>query len=325
MTDPQSILDQVQNQTGTILSEALAAFDKLADYSQSIWYDFPNITSVDLAEIPPLVDVSDLPALEKVEIDLSMVSDFDPGLYKQATYISSFFTFLEPQLIDFIENGGPGISQSVQDAIFQQTRERDLQALNDSLDVARVNYGRRGFPMPTSMMRAQENELIKTYQNNLNTSNRDITALIANRAQDTMKAAVNSGIRMEDVQAQFSLGYAKLLIDVSNQLINQYRMIQDANLAEFRGQIESILAQVQVSESNATIELKKNDQLMELWKTQLTTSTDRTRVSIAEADGENDRRLEALKSTAQTYAATLTAIYNQVNAFTSVTEDTTSS
>jgi len=324
MATPESIINQAAAYLSDIKNEALAAADRLeslASLPYQIWIDFPNTAAVELSKTAPVTGVNDLPELQKVEMDFSMVKNFDPNLYKQATYVSPFFTFLEPKLEDFIKNGGPGISDEVQQALFDNMRERDLQTVSDALDMVRANYGKTGFPLPTTMLRAQENEIVKRYQDDKANRNREVTALIAERAQDTMKAAVSSGIRMEEVQSQFSLGYARLFMDVSTQLIRQYQLMQDAYVAEFDGQLKTILAKVQVGEINSKLEYAYQEQVLEQWRIQTTAAIEKTKANIQQAEQSTEVKLRAAMGLSEFYKSMVAGIAGQANAIAIQTED----
>lgn len=324
MASPETIINQAAAYLSDITSEALDAANRLesiASLPYQIWIDFANTAAVSLDKVAPVTGVEDLPEIKKVEMDLSMVKNFDPNSFKQATYVSPFFTFLEPKLEDFISNGGPGISSSVQQALFDNMRERDLQLVDDALAMVRKNYGKKGFPTPTSMLRAQENEVIKKYQDDKSNRNREVTALIAERAQDTMKAAVSSGIRMEEVQSQFSLGFARLFMDVSAQLIQQYRLMQDTYIAEFDGQLKTIMAKVQVGETNARLEYAFQEQLLKQWEIQTTTAIEKTKASIQQAAQATEVKLRAAMGLSEFYKSMVAGIAGQANGIAIQTED----
>lgn len=324
MSSVAEFINSAQAYANQIRAEALEATDRLESIAESPFrtrIDFDPNTSVALTPIPPLTNLDQLPTLEKVTIDLSSVANFDPNSFKQATYVSPFFAFLGPQLIDFIQNGGPGISQSVQDALFGAMRERDLQLLSDALDVTRTNYGKRGFPLPTSMLRAQENELIKKYQDDRSNRNREITSLIAERAQDTMKAAVANGVRMEEVQSQFSLGFARLFVEVSTQLINQYRLLQDAAIAEFDGQIKAMLAKVQAGEANARTALGYQEQVLKRWQIEATLAVEETKALISQAENATAVKLQAAQGLAEFYKAAIVGTSGMASGIVQQSED----
>lgn len=324
MATPESIINQAAAYLSDIKNEALEAADKLesiASLPYQIWIDFPSTKTIELTKASPVTGSEDLPSLSKVEMDLSMVGNFDPNNFKQATYISPFFAFLEPKLEDFIENGGPGISEAVQQALFDNMRERDLQLVADALDMVRSNYGKTGFPLPTSMLRAQENEVVKKYQDDRSNRNREVTALIAERAQDTMKAAVSSGIRMEEVQSRFSLGFARLFMDVSSQLIQQYRLMQDAEIAEFEGQIKAILAKTQIAEINSRLEYAYQEQLLKQWEIETSAAIEKTKANIQQAAQATEVKLRAATGLSEFYKSMVAGIAGQANGIAIQTED----
>lgn len=322
MATPESIITQAAAYLSDIKNEALEAAQQLdAMVSSSTWVSFPSVAAVALGKVEGLPDADSLPELSKVAMDFSMVNNFDPNAFKQATYVSPFFAFLEPKLRSFIDEGGPGISDDVQQALFDNMRERDLQNVADALDMVRRNYGKTGFPLPTSMLRAQENEVVKRYQEDRANRNREVTALIAERAQDTMKAAVSAGVRMEEVQSQFSLQFAKLFIDVTSQLVQRYRLEQDAEIAEFEGQVKALMARVQIGEINANLDYAYQEQLLKKWDIEVQSALERTRSYIQQAAQNTQIKLQAAIGLTEFYKSMVAGIAGQANAIAVQTED----
>lgn len=327
MATPEEILASAEAYIADITSDASSAVERLESIASlpfQTWVGFNALESVDIERVGAVVSEDEYPVLEKTSFDTSL-GEFDPNAYKSNVYDSTFFEFLEPFLIEQIEDGGPGISAAVQTALWEDQRERDLQLLADSLDKVRSAYGRTGFPLPTQMLSGQENELIKKYQDDYSNRNREITKLIAERASDFVKTAISTGTTMEKTRMDFALGFARVYTEITSSIIQQYKAIQDANIAEFRGNIDVILAKLQVGKLNADLELTYQTQVLKKWEIEATVATERTRSLIQEAEQATSVKLEAAKTLATYYAALAASAASQLTgvAMTSTTQDLT--
>lgn len=303
-TDPTDFLVDVQNFIDVVTQsadEAVERLESIASLPFQTWVAFAASEAVELSKAPTLVAEDAFPLLEKVAFDTSL-GEFDPNAYKANVYDSTFFTFLEPYLTEQIDLGGPGISDTVQDALFENQRERDLQILTDATNAIRANYSKTGFPLPTQVLRGQENEVIKKHQDDRSNRNREITVLIAERAADFVKTAINSGSNMEEARMRYALGFAGLFNDTTNALINRFKAEQDARVVEFKGQIDLILSKLQVGKVNADIDLNFQAQVLRQWEIESSQSIERTKALISEAEQTTQVKLEAAKSLASYYS-----------------------
>lgn len=325
MTTVADIQTRAESLIAGINSEADAAVERLEDIASlpfQIWVDFASKPTIELDKAPTVVTSNDFPTLDRVSFDTS-IGEFDPNAYKQNVYDSEFFTFLEPYLQAQIDAGGPGISQDVQDALFDNMRERDLQILSDATDAVRANYGKRGFPLPTSVLRGQENEVIKKYQDDRSNRNREVTALIAERAADFVKTAVNAGISMEQVRMNFALGFSKLFTDITQAAIARFKAEQDARITEFKGQIDVILSKLQVGKINADLDLAYQAQLLKQWEIEASQATEQTKALIQQGEQTTQVKLGAAQSLATYYAALASSAATQLTGIAATTETTT--
>ncbi len=145
-TTPEEINAAVISKTNELFALALNAVAKIEALATAE-YD----TILDFGDLDPLtldkarrISVASLPSIAIGSMDTSL-GEFDPNLYKSKTYVSPFFEFLEPFLTNQIETGGIGVSTEVQDALFDNTRERDLRTLSDALAKVESIGGRTGF------------------------------------------------------------------------------------------------------------------------------------------------------------------------------------
>jgi hypothetical protein len=314
-TDPEAVFTDVKSYLDVVTdaaNEAVERLESIASLPFQIWVEFAAQEAIELAQAPVIAD-KEFPTLDKVDFDTAL-GEFDPNAYKENIYDSSFFTFLEPYLTEQINAGGPGISDALQEALWDNQRERDLQLLADVTNAVRANYSKTGFPLPTQVLRGQENEVIKKYQDDKSNRNREITALLAERAVDFVKTAMSVGVNMEEARMQFALGFAGVFNSITAAIIDRFKAEQDARIVEFKGALDVIMAELEVGKINAGISLDYQAQRLKQWEISSTQAVERTKALISEAEQTTQVKLEAAKSLASYHATIAGSAASTINA-----------
>ena len=225
--------------------------DLLTLANEKLWNNFGS-ASANLAKAREisLGSLNDLPSPRpEVNIPAFVFNPEDllsPDLLQKYTYPSEFFDFLEPQLVEFITNETQFIDQTVQDALFQQTRERDLQTLSDAQDASDRVEARRAFPLHNSLSVTANNVVVTNYQNIQSDRNKEITSLIAERAQANSQHSIDAGIRMEDINSRFQLEYGRLYFQAAEYIVRKYQADIGAEVARVNSEIEQIKLLTQI-------------------------------------------------------------------------------
>ena len=151
----------------TYLASLSSLFADAVMPDSDIVYDFQNITlDSDLTsnrpEAPSAAEMSiDVPAdpvmgaLLTISIPTITIPTYDlvePGAtelgYTEAAYNSDLQAALKTALIDFIENGGTGLGEDVEDALWERGRSRQ-ELLNEKVyDEANEFFASRGYTIP---------------------------------------------------------------------------------------------------------------------------------------------------------------------------------
>lgn len=316
MADIQTYIDQVVAFADDMQREAEDAAEKLENiaslpYLRWIGFLATQAPTLDLAQ---RIDAGgELPTLAMAEMNYDL-NGMDPNRYRSALYDSGFFKFILPVIQDQISNGGVAISQAVQDALFDNMRERDLRTMNDALDAAEANIGRRGFPLPSSLSQAARNTVIGTYQETRDNRNREVTALLAERAQEGMLALIDKGTTIEKAQMDFAAGFARVFIDIGNQIVQKFRAEQEAYIAQFDGQVRTIMSRLQIEEMNERILLGRNDQTIKRWEIESSHAIEKTKALIAQAGHNATQRVNAATSLVDFWGSAVTSANSQINA-----------
>lgn len=150
-------------------------------------------------------------------------------------------------LINLIENMASGdsswFSNTYQIKAFDSDRDRRLQTLDDSLRLIAAKHAARGFRLPTSMLHAQENEVIQKYQFDLTNLSREITKIVEEAARDFMKYGVEKGLSYEELNIGFTTAYDKLLIEKTLAIVDVYIKQVEATAKIFEAEVKAIISQ----------------------------------------------------------------------------------
>lgn len=151
---------------------------------------------------------------------------------------------LQLAIFTALSNGGIGISQELQDAIFNSDRERKLQTLDDSLLRVNAGMGARGFRLPNDMLAAQRNELIQKYQFDAENLSREVTKLIEEHARQNWQFCIQNGITTEQFHADFANKYDQMFIEMKRAAVEQFRIEVQAEVEAYRAQIDGIISRL---------------------------------------------------------------------------------
>lgn len=310
----------LENELDSAIGDLKAAASGFFEPSLSqTGFDNNPTWSVDRGREVALSGLNDLPA-DRPALNIPTFSYnpgdlFPPDLTSRYGYDSDFFdNFLDAKLREFIDSPTTFISEDVQDAIFDQTRERDLQTLNDALDAVDRRQGRRGFPLLTSMSDAARDVVIDRYTNTKDDRNKEETALIADKAQQEQQHSIDAGIKMEDIRSRFQLESANLYWRASDYLVKQFESEVRAEIARFNGELDLVKADTSVKQGMAGFDqaYEQMDQAKELARLQ---------GHVTEMTGNIDTwkqqfvgRIEAAAKAAGYYSSAVNSWLNQVNA-----------
>jgi hypothetical protein len=240
--------------------------------------------------------------------------DYVTGNLDSYRYDSEFFKFLDPKLREYIEEETTGISADIQQALFDLMYERDLQTLNDALDAVDRKQAQRGFPIPTSMMLAARNDVIKKYQDTRNDRNREVTALIAERAQANVHHAIDSGLKMEDINSRFQLEYFKTYFVMADSLIRKYAVEMEAAIKEFEANATTAVKKYETDKANWELDMKEDAIRIERLGQYINQEKSIADALIRQSADAAVRKLEASRESVNYYKSAVSSALGQINA-----------
>jgi hypothetical protein len=241
---------------------------------------------------------------------------FPPDLTQRYGYDSDFFdNFLDERLRDYIDTPTQFISEDVQDAIFDQTRDRDLRTLQDAMDaVDRQFASQRGFPTVTDAQNTARLETTHNYTNTKNDRNKEETALIAERAQRDKEHSIDAGIKMEDIRSRFQLESANLYWRASDYLIRKFEADVRAEITRFNGELDLLKADTSVKQGMADKDLQYESLDQEKERARLQASFEELRGNVQTWMRSFDGRIKAAGQAVSHYSAEVNGWLSQTNA-----------
>ncbi len=264
---------------------------------------------------------------------------------------------LVTKLTSDIETGGTGISDEVQQALFDSLYERDNQAVNDELVKAEGNVSRRGFPLQTDMSQAARDNVLARQDDNLKQRSRDILVRTSDLAQQNTQFAesaliqlagldqqtffatlngfttlgeqqqqrliqlIQAGSDMEKVRVDYSTGYARVFSDLSSTLLDKFKVEQQARIDEFDGQMKAILANADIANLNAQLQQADNELTTKQWEVDARNATEQTKALIGQAMESTRVKLQAATSLSDFYRTLVSASLSQINTLVSTSDN----
>lgn len=179
--------------------------------------------------VPPFVNPDeDLGNEYKLEIAAAF-ADLDPKLTEDIndflnTWFPDFAACLKTQIDSWIcntvQNGATGIPTAVENAIWQRSRERELQDAYRQEAEANAEFASRGFSLPAGVLSAQIQRIRQDAANKASTHSRDVAIKQAEIQIETIKFAVEQGVRLR-------LGIVQALIDFMRAKLGLYSLIKE--------------------------------------------------------------------------------------------------
>lgn len=247
----------------------------------------PDIVPIDLSKTKPIKPPVSYPTLgELIDINLPDVPpinfpslDITPPVYdvvSPETWTFSVDNFaivtndpleqaVVKKLLDMVRNGGTGISEDVENAIWDRELERNEQQLEDSLDKTRTAWAKTGFSLPDGMLANSIAELQKEYMNKRLDTAREIAIKQAELEQQNLFKSLELSIQAYSKIYELLMSYEEMVFksqEATAKFANEYI---DLQLKAYQSKVEAYKAQAATYEMIIRAEMSK----VELYKAQL--------------------------------------------------------
>lgn len=231
--------------------------------------DYPTFTEpVEpvLAEInipdPPVINIGEFEGVLDDEEIPQLTAEFD---WSEEDYSSDLLDAMVAVLLRDIQNGSYGIEVTDEELMWQRSREREQQALNQRLEEVAREWSLGGFTMPPGAMnkaveQAQQEALFK-----MASLNREQTLEHSNKYWDGKKFTIDQSRQVEQMLITYHSAVQERALNAARAQVETSVAIINAHIARYTAHQQRYLIQAQVFETTARAELAK----VEIYKAQV--------------------------------------------------------
>jgi hypothetical protein len=220
----------------------------------------------------PSVDIN----LEKIDLDLAQfdhllgtapIAPNNEFAFTEVPYSSQLLVDLRARLLEWVDGRATGILPSVEQAIWDRGRAREVVVSNRKAREAVRSFAMRGFPKPPGMLSTELQDAAQEAQNNSVTLSRDVMIKQAELEQSNRRFSLEQAWKVEEgaiaytnQQMQRALESAKtlqqFLIEIFQQEVTEYGVEGQVYDARVRSETGAFTAKtgVLVSEANLRVE-----------------------------------------------------------------------
>lgn len=242
----------------------------------------------------PTFDADD-PVLVAVE---PSVREYVPG----DRYTSDLLTGLESTLLDRITSGGTGLTQEVENAIWDRGREREFRSQSDAL--AQVEQMESlGYALPAGIY-LDARLKVMTESDYVNRGlNRDIIVQSSNLMLDNIKSAITAAVQLETEQLTYNNAVEQRLFDATKYATEAGISIYNAKVTTFAAMVEVYKTKIQIYTAQIQAEVSK----VEAYKAQIQAEEAKAQVNTALVN-QYSVQVQAALANVEIYKAEITGI-----------------
>lgn len=276
-------------------------FPEAPEYIAPVPATKPNVSEVDPMpskpsdDLPSEVSLSSItipnaPAINQPSFDISL-PDFDIDaptnvfVYEEPTYSSTLKDAIRTKLESDIENGGTGLSATVETDIFDRAKEREEDLLEETKTRITDEWATRGFSLPSGVLTALHKDADTEYDNRRSQLSREISIEQARLEQTNVQNALKNGIELEGIEINFANQQAERVMRAAQLTIEFAIRIYQSKVESFNSKIRLYEAQFVAFANELQAEKLKLDRfLAELEKASLEDKIDNTKISKLNAE-----------------------------------------
>ena len=237
-------------------------------------YEFPDPVSYSLPNVPNFEDLNipTAPVLTIPDFELALptppVDLVAPGLifsFSEEGYSSTLMASLTAELLDRIQNGGTGISPTIEQAIWDRARNREDQNSIRSENQINIEQAAKGFYRPSGAHLAALDQLAQETQNKNADLSREIAIKQADMEQQNIQFALQTSLALEQAWLQYHNQVQQRAFEVEKYTQQVAIDLYQAAIQRYNVELEIYKTYAQAFESRVRAELAE----AEIYKTQL--------------------------------------------------------
>jgi hypothetical protein len=227
-------------------------------------YTLPNVPVIKDLAIPPLppLNIPDFEGTLPIDDIDSPCSIFE---YSEAMYESTLKSAVENKLVDLVIDGGTGLAEDVEAAIWERARDRLALKNEQMYDEAEGYFASRGFNLPPGALSSKLSEIQKEQVRADQQLNYEISIEQARLAQTNTHFAITSVIQHE----------ANVMIYITNRnnrMLDAAKYVQETAIAIFNAQVANYAKKLAAYQASAAVyesKIRASGLILENYKAQL--------------------------------------------------------
>ncbi len=302
-----SAMSQLESQalssSSTIYHQATTAFDT------------PNLTYIDVSALPTVAEI--MASVQDITPDQFPTAPTADEIerYKRHVWEDEHLDRLLATVMAYADSGGLP-SQAMQDAIFNQDRERKQKALADSIDIIKAQTSGRGFRYANGQTNAAILDLMGKHQMDLENQSREITKLCEEWARQNFQFSIQQGISIEQLHMDFAYKYSTIYRELYTTLLSavleKYRTQVQIELEKLEANVKAVMVRAEAYKANADISTVAGRLALEKYRLDIDQNLGVFNGSISSLHNSTSRQLHAAVAYADTTKGLIQATTNNV-------------
>jgi hypothetical protein len=216
----------------------------------------PEVPSFDTFVLP------EPPELTKIEAPTMEMPTFDatapePKIaFTEQEYESELKDAAEAWLANVIKNGGTGLAEAVEQAIWNRGMTREIIAARRNLEAAIDEFAASGFPAPPGAVHARTMAIREDIQNRAEDLSRKIMEEQARLAQANTHFGVEQGIGFVAMEMEHTRAIMERAFQLAKATADLSLSVYNAKITAFNGRLDAYRTQAQVYEINVRAALQ---------------------------------------------------------------------
>jgi len=233
-------------------------------------FDSPDIPTAPLVNLPTVPTFAALSLPTPPSIDLPTFTSSLPTddltaptaqfTFAEAAYSSTLLDPLKAKLLDNLTNGGYGIETADEIALFNRTRDREIEVMMSRIDDAGRAMAARGFPLPPGELSLFVDSAYQDMQNKVSAASRDITLERSKLYVENRQFTIREVKDLETVLINFhnsvqerALNVARLTVEMSVTIFNALVARYTARVSAYRAEAEAFADRIRGELAKAEI------------------------------------------------------------------------
>jgi len=228
------------------------------EYPTSPSYTLPDVPTLQDILLPSAPEIT-IPSFDGVSPDIDIVPPGSLFSYQEGTYQSDLEDAIKEKLLTDVRDGGSGLGEDVEDAIWNRARARMELQKERVYTEAEDYFASRGWEIPPGALGGRLQEAVKEQERADTQINYEIMIEQAKLAQNNTQFAITQGLELERTRIN-------LVNQIADRAFNAAKYLQEAAIGVFNAEV-----------TKANLELDK-------YKTQASVYTSLIQASLLELE-----------------------------------------